>query len=652
MRKKVSILVFLVSVLSVGVPVVSPCPLESTFRAYLDRRFWLPLARFVADLARDLPREQANGPFAEMVANGAEPKPAVQAARDAYWPLSRSAETPDELRELWARARAAVATALQTELTEEEKEEVRLIEAKIDMREGEEGNPQALRRAQDKLRDFLSTAKMPMLASQARGWLARVHYLLDEYSSAAKIYLDELTVADSALSRETLLMSLRILFSSDEGKTHLANHLEEYFDTPRHALFVVNLLTNPSYQQGRPPLAAVGKKIITALQNHRELFRSGAESEALALALMRAALYMGDPGAALTYSRLVPRTSATAKNPEFNWMTAVCHFLRREYAAAEAPLLRMYRSPQADDRDRVAAAQALIGVYQKLGRPIDQLHAAFLYYPSRSSYPYMENRFIAWPYTGWLLDLPYLLDIQLTDEELRIYLRRYRQADGSTFTTRISSTTGQPRVRSARELVEYALAVRYARQEQYQEAAALYQKLGSWPRARRMRKLAQLFAEANDPTRTGPQRLAARYAYAAFLADHPNQIFFNDTLWSGSQTEIFIEQYRDHQWGMHTPPASQGLTREEREFFLQQERRLRDEQEERWRAYKILTAVVDEAGDSELGRQAARKALDCLVRINTERFGRKEEIGTALQNLAQRLRQHSVQPVQVQGSPR
>src|SRR5262249_24123482 len=110
----------------------------------------------------------------------------------------------------------------------------------------------------------------------------------------------------------------------------------------------------------------------------------------------------------------------------------------------------MYRSPQADERDRLAAAQALIGVYQKLGRPVDRLHAAFLYYPSGSSYPYLDTQFIAWPYTGWLLDLPYLLDIQLTGEELQTYLRRYRQSGRPVFSTWIlSPATGASRTRSA-----------------------------------------------------------------------------------------------------------------------------------------------------------------------------------------------------------
>jgi hypothetical protein len=60
----------------------------------------------------------------------------------------------------------------------------------------------------------------------------------------------------------------------------------------------------------------------------------------------------------------------------------------------------------------------------------------------------------------------------------------------------------------------------------------------------------------------------------------------------------------------------------------------------RWRTYQLLSTVVEKAGNSELGRRAARKALDCLVRIKTERFGRKEEIAAATCRLANWLRQH------------
>jgi hypothetical protein len=59
------------------------------------------------------------------------------------------------------------------------------------------------------------------------------------------------------------------------------------------------------------------------------------------------------------------------------------------------------------------------------------------------------------------------------------------------------------------------------------------------------------------------------------------------------------------------------------------ERRLRDDQEEYWRAYKILNGVVEKAGPTPLGKRAAARAITCLRRINTDRFGRAREIHDA-----------------------
>ena len=50
MRKRFGIVVLLALVMSMGTPVVYTCPVDSTFRAYLDRRFWQPFAKFAADL--------------------------------------------------------------------------------------------------------------------------------------------------------------------------------------------------------------------------------------------------------------------------------------------------------------------------------------------------------------------------------------------------------------------------------------------------------------------------------------------------------------------------------------------------------------------------------------------------------------------------
>jgi hypothetical protein len=58
------------------------------------------------------------------------------------------------------------------------------------------------------------------------------------------------------------------------------------------------------------------------------------------------------------------------------------------------------------------------------------------------------------------------------------------------------------------------------------------------------------------------------------------------------------------------------------------ERRLRDEQEELWRAYLILRDVVRDAGKTELGKRAATLAQRCLWAISG-RFGRQAEIRKA-----------------------
>ena len=68
------------------------------------------------------------------------------------------------------------------------------------------------------------------------------------------------------------------------------------------------------------------------------------------------------------------------------------------------------------------------------------------------------------------------------------------------------------------------------------------------------------------------------------------------------------------------------------------ERALKDSQEERWRAYLILNEVARDAGTSGLGRRATKLALQCLRGINTDRFGRQEEILNAGLELSQRLR--------------
>src|SRR5428012_346 len=50
------------------------------------------------------------------------------------------------------------------------------------------------------------------------------------------------------------------------------------------------------------------------------------------------------------------------------------------------------------------------------------------------------------------------------------------------------------------------------------------------------------------------RRLEAQYAYAAFLGDHEDGIFFNNLLWGGFQTEAFVYRNPD----THEPPWGAG----------------------------------------------------------------------------------------------
>lgn len=600
----------LVTLCAASAPACGP---EFAFRSYLNSRFWQPLSKYEQSLDA--------APGAETVAS---PQRGHAFAGTASEPASPGlmGVRADFRAGALDKAEAGIGGALGSAATEAEREELQLIGLKILLRKGEQGDrdPVLLRGAKEKLLAYLQTARTPAWRSEARGWLARCHFLLEEYAPAAKIYLDELRSNDTVHSRQSLISSLRLLFPYNGSSARLAEHLEEYFDTPEHALFVVNIVTNPVYSddEERRGMAEVAQRVIRSLQQHRELFR-GPLADQLGLALMRASLYRGDTGAALAYSRLIGPAGAVAGSPEFNWMVASCRFLRREYAEAVAPLQSILASPRATLRERNAAAQGLVGVYQKTGRRVDQLHAAFIYetLPYTPGH-YEESRtgnggeaytgFTYWPMGGELLDLPYLLDVQLSDDDLRQYLEMFGNES-----RQLKLSLRRPR--TAHEVVQYALAVRYARQEKYDRAGELFAGIDARPRAERMKELAPLAAAAADTALPKDKRLRARFAYASYLADHSTQVFFNDMLWTGFQT-----------WAFLSPEGDPGLTRRERESFLRQERTLKDEQEERWRAYRLLAGVAREGAGSELGKRAARKAISCLELINTGRFGRKREI--------------------------
>jgi hypothetical protein len=464
--------------------------------------------------------------------------------------------------------------------------------------------------------------------------LARCHYLLGEPHRAARIYLDELARTDSALDRATLLSSLRLLFPYNGSAAGLADHLDEYFDTPQHALFVVNIVTNPveSDEDERRAMGAVGRRVLEALQRHRELFAQGDASDRLALATMRASLYMGDPASALKIGASLPPAAAATQTPEARWMLGVAHFLQGEYDAAEPHLIAVANAPASPPRARAQAGLGLLAVYQRLARPVDQLVAAFRYEAEEGgrdpevSSPEEGWYLTEWPYEGSLMDLSYLLDVQLTEDDLRAA----RAALAPLPPLRIGFGWSGVK-RTAIDLVDYEIAVRAARREAYDEAASLYARLGVAGRAKRMRALANLRVAA--PTETPQEALDRRYEYGAFLADHSERVFFNDLLWYGYQRYAYLQLQLDRD----RRPALLG--EDEIRPLLTNERRFKDAQEERWQAYLVLDQVVEGAGHSVLGERAARKAIECLERINTERFGRDSEVNAARVRLTRWLRE-------------
>jgi hypothetical protein len=312
---------------------------------------------------------------------------------------------------------------------------------------------------------------------------------------------------------------------------------------------------------------------------------------------MRTALRAGDPPAALRIAAKVPAGAAVRADPDFLWMLAASHFLSRNYAAAERPLLQMFRTSKPTGSNKAAAAYGLCGVYQKTGNRLEQLRFALWLNEAvqtrgmELSYPSLiEDQSVYWAVSGW--DLGLLLDHEAPIEALR-------------------SFAGVP-------LVKYSLAVRLARENQYEEAAQLYKAIGVHHRAARMERLALLYRDA-------PHSLEAKFKLAEYIAANPERLYFNAQIWSGLQT-----------YAMYAETDSR-LTGAERRNLTGGERKLKDDQEELWRAYLILREIVNEAGPSELGQRAGRLAVQCVRRISS-RFGREAEIRAADIELSRFLR--------------
>src|SRR5579862_6379034 len=213
-----------------GLGLVLGCGFDSSLREYLDARFWLPFSKQARQFEKKNVR-RIDAPFAGMTkAAGGTPLARLR-AQYQLTDLRDLAVNPNQPDAAALRAALAAARADQS-LTAREREEVDLLDAKIDMRIGEldDDSDDLLISAEKKLRVFARSARTPEFRSEARGWQAHIHYLLGEQTEAGKIYLDELNRNGSNLSRETLLNSLHMTYGYDGGG-ELLTHLGEYFDT-------------------------------------------------------------------------------------------------------------------------------------------------------------------------------------------------------------------------------------------------------------------------------------------------------------------------------------------------------------------------------------------------------------------------------------
>jgi hypothetical protein len=592
-----------------GVILAEACGSYLVFRAYLEPNFWQPLRQRVEDALTGLPPEpNAYKPYAGMAPGSGSVT--VQQVRDEYraqfpndseikldWP----AETVARLRSLMDAARPANAA---------ERDELELLRCKADLRGARIGDDASLAAVQSCLESYLAQDRPTPLISEARGWLARAQFLRGQQAKAAKIYLNEIKSADTNIRRNRLIESLAQIEPTPAD-------LEEYFDTPEHALFAANRIPSGS------PLAAA---MVTTLERRRDLFQAGPQSDALAMALMRLTTQTGAPSETLRYSNGVGSNSELRRSPEFNWLVGAARYQLKDYSGAETALLRVLDARADDAMHKAYAANALIGVYSKLNRPVDQLWAAF---QAESLAPTDELQDVS-PLYGLSMDLAYLLDVQLSDAGLEEYLMKRPDTDRTDVFPVWRSLPGF--TRSA--VVRYALGVRRARREEYAEALRSIAGLPLPPAAmtaRSWNKAAELFANTRRAGLSQEQKLQALYDYAFFLSQNENKVFFNDTLWFGFQRYAFITT---------SPPGSpewRSLPETEKQKLISIERKFRDEQEEYWRSYQIFDRIVQEAGPAPIGGRAAERALYCLRRINTDRFGRADEIQAAEERLTRRL---------------
>ena len=423
----------------IGLGLAWACAFDDSLRQYLDAHFWQPFSRHPRYFERK-GVQRVSVPYAGMdSAAGASPLSKLRAAYQTIpQPASASFDVP-------TFQPAIAAAKADPSLTPKQREEVDLIDVKIDMRSAQTEQPELLPSALKKLDAFLRTARSPEYISEARGWMAHIHYVLRDQTAAGKIYLDELNRNGSNLSRETLLNSLRMNYGYDGGQ-ELIDHLDEYFDTPEHAAFAIQLVTNPHWDKYRQsPSTALQldyrdpqlySRIAALLQKHADLLSTNTGANALALLSMRTELNMGDPAEALKIAAKIPANAALRSDPDFQWMLASVYFLTHEYAVAEGPLLQLFRSSHSSENQKAAAAYGLCGVYQKRKNVAAQIRfALWLHSRVREGNMYLTypggvaDMTVYWAVSGW--DLSLLLDAEAPIERTRCVHQQESGCHGS-----------------------------------------------------------------------------------------------------------------------------------------------------------------------------------------------------------------------------
>ena len=138
-----------------------------------------------------------------------------------------------------------------------------------------------------------------------------------------------------------------------------------------------------------------------------------------------------------------------------------------------------------------------------------------------------------------------------------------------------------------------------------------------------MRRLATWHEQAKMD---GPGKQLARYQMAEFLSANSERVYWNDRIWGGLQRYAM------------TAETEVRATPSEREILIRNQRKLKDEQEERWQAYLILRTIIRETDDKELKRRATRLAIQCTRHLYNDRFGRQDELQAADIELSKWLR--------------